>query len=66
MPKFYVCEHHGYGKDKTPCVFTESSMRPLWKRSNGDVARCIRHGALITVETTQPDIESARQWAKSE
>jgi hypothetical protein len=57
---FYVCDVYG----KTPCVFSERTMRPLWKRSGGDIARCIRHGALITTETRQPDVEAARKWAR--
>jgi hypothetical protein len=63
LKTFYVCD----GSDNsTPCVFTEFSMRNLWKRSGGDIARCIRHGALICNETQQPDIETARKWARGE
>jgi hypothetical protein len=25
-------------------------MKPLWKKTGGDIARCIRHGALICHE----------------
>ena len=58
--RFYVCD----SDRTTPCAFTEHSMRKLWKHSNGDLCRCIRHGALICNETEQPDIEAARKWAK--
>jgi hypothetical protein len=43
---FYVCEC----LCGTPCAFTERTMQPLWKKTGGDIARCIRHGALITYE----------------
>jgi hypothetical protein len=62
MPTFYVCDT----TNGTPCTFTEHSMRKLWKRSGGDIARCVRHGALICNETRQPDIETARKWARCE
>lgn len=38
---------------RTPCVFTDYSMRNLWKRSGGDIARCIRHGSLICNEAEE-------------
>lgn len=57
--KFYICDE----TRKTPCIFTESSMRMLWKRSGGDIARCVRHGQLICTETDQPDKKAARLWA---
>jgi hypothetical protein len=44
--KFYVCDC----MRGTPCIFTERTMQPLWKRTGGDIARCIRHGALICYE----------------
>ncbi len=62
---FYVCDA-GESHGTTPCVFTERSMQRLWKRSGGDIARCIRHGSLICNETRQPDIEAARKWARGE
>ena len=37
--------------NETPCIFTERTMMPLWKRTGGDIARCIRHGNLICNET---------------
>lgn len=60
--RFYVCDT----PVGTPCVFTEQSMRKLWKRTNGDIARCIRHGALICTETEQPDLRTAQKWARGE
>lgn len=63
MPIFYVCDT---GDGTTPCTFTEYTMRNLWKRTGGDLARCVRHGALICNETRQPDIETARKWARGE
>ena len=62
MKHFHICEVHG----KTPCVFTEQTMRKLWERSSGDIPRCIRHGCLISNGTWQPDIESARKWARKD
>jgi hypothetical protein len=54
MKHFYICDYyHG-----TPCIFTEQTMRPLWKKTGGDIARCIRHGALITNER---DAESKKE-----
>ena len=47
MATYYVCDT----TNGTPCTFTERSMQKLWKRSGGDIARCVRHGALICNET---------------
>ncbi len=41
-------------------------MRNLWKRTGGDIARCIRHGALICNATQQPDRKAAKKWARGE
>lgn len=59
--KFYFCEGDWRGRC---CIFTERTMEPLWKRSGGDIARCIRHGALITTERDFPDREDAEKWAR--
>jgi len=60
--KFYVCgTHHG-----TSCTFSERTMHPLWKRSGGDIARCVRHGALIDEEVTAHTIEEARKIVKQQ
>ena len=48
------------------CIYTEASMRPLWARNGGDVARCIRHGALITYEKDFASKAEARAWADGE
>ena len=64
MSRFFICEVLG---NKTPCIFSESSMRPLWKRTGGDIARCIRHGALITNEmeaSSKKDVQKV--WRKKE
>jgi hypothetical protein len=62
MAIFYVCET----RNSTPCVFSPRTMQPLWKRTGGDTARCIRHGALITDEIHEPSIEAARKRVKKE
>jgi hypothetical protein len=62
MTKFYVCE---VLRD-TPCTFSERTMGPLWKRTGGDIARCVRHGALITSEVWAESIEEARRQVKKE
>ncbi len=46
LSRFYVCDC----LHSTPCIFTEWTMKPLWKKTGGDIARCVRHGALITSE----------------
>lgn len=62
MPKFYVCDV----VRGTPCVFSEASMKKLWERSGGYIARCIRHGCLICNETCQENKKKAQAWAKGE
>lgn len=57
--KFFFCETHR----ETCCIFTLKSMYSMWKRTGGDTARCIRHGALITTEREFPDKKAAREWA---
>ncbi len=54
MATFYICDMAD-GTRETPCVFSEWTMRPLWKRTGGDIARCIRHGSLITIEMQGTD-----------
>ena len=62
MPRFYVCDC----LRGTPCTFSEKTMQPLWEKSGGDIARCIRHGALICSEIDAPTIEDARKRVKKE
>lgn len=59
--RFYFCDH--VDKRSRCCIFTEQTMRPLWKRTGGDIARCIRHGALITTERDFPNKKEAIAWA---
>lgn len=61
---FFVCDATGTGI--TPCTFTESSMQKLWKRSGGDIARCVRHGALICNEVWRETKQEAQKWARGE
>lgn len=56
---FYFCD-----SDRSTCIFTERTMRPLWKRTGGDIARCIRHGQLITTERDFATKEDAIKWAR--
>jgi len=53
MPRYYVCDQLTLGRD-TPCIFDQYSMRNIWKRSGGDIGRCIRHGQLICNEMEAP------------
>ena len=63
--RFYICEV--MDERQTRCIFTESSMRPLWKRTGGDIARCIRHGALITNEMEAPSKRDVQKvWHSKE
>lgn len=60
LQTFYVCETNGR---ETPCIFTERTMQPLWKRTGGDIARCIRHGNLISREIEAESKEALKaKW----
>lgn len=55
---FYFCD-----SEKSTCIFTERSMQSLWKKTGGDICRCIRHGQIITTRRDFPDKEQARKWS---
>jgi hypothetical protein len=53
--KFYICDEDR----KTPCVFSEHSFNRLKADQNG-MARCIRHGALVTGQREAHDRETLK------
>jgi len=57
MSRFYVCSE----SRETRCIFTEWSMRLLWKRTGGEIARCIRHGMLIDYEADAASKKELRE-----
>jgi hypothetical protein len=59
--RFYVCSCHN---GETPCLFTEQTMKKLWERATLDLARCIRHGALIDEEMDATDKKAAHTRIK--
>lgn len=57
MMRFYYCETTRH----TPCVFSEQTMMPLWKKTGGDIPRCIRHGSLISNEL-EAETKTIAKW----